>query len=107
MTNQVTNCSFVVVKYVSQSQSYIRTDSQSVSMSWCRAQSGTFDQRSFFFVFLKLLSCHLGAPSLTRGRICPLSIQSKIVSVFTYKIYNDIYIICVRHSSVIYNIYKL
>jgi hypothetical protein len=35
-------------------------------MSWCRAQSGTFDQRSFF---LKSLSCHLGAPSLTRGRV--------------------------------------
>jgi hypothetical protein len=27
---------------------YITTDSQSVSMSWCRAQSGTFDQRYFF-----------------------------------------------------------
>jgi hypothetical protein len=25
--------------------------SQSVSMSWCRAQSGTFDQRFFFFFF--------------------------------------------------------
>jgi hypothetical protein len=29
----------------SQSQSHITTDSQTVSMSWCRAQSGTFDQR--------------------------------------------------------------
>jgi hypothetical protein len=29
----------------SQSQSYITTD----SMSWSRAQSGTFDQRFFFF----------------------------------------------------------
>jgi hypothetical protein len=32
----------------SQSQSHIATDGQSVSTSWCRAQSGTFDQ-SFFF----------------------------------------------------------
>jgi hypothetical protein len=29
----------------SQSQSYFTTDGQSVSMSWCRAQFGTFDQR--------------------------------------------------------------
>jgi hypothetical protein len=34
--------------YQSQSQSYFTTDGQSVSMSWCRAQSGTFDQRYFF-----------------------------------------------------------
>jgi hypothetical protein len=44
---------------LSQSQSYITTDSQSVSKSWCRAQSGTFDQR-YIYIFLKLLSCHLG-----------------------------------------------
>jgi hypothetical protein len=31
----------------SQSQSRITTDDQSVSMSWCQAQSGTFDQRFF------------------------------------------------------------
>jgi hypothetical protein len=30
------------------SQSHITSDGQSVSMSWCRAQSGTFDQRFFF-----------------------------------------------------------
>jgi hypothetical protein len=36
----------------SQSQSYITTDSQSVCKSWCRAQSGAFDQRYFsFFLF--------------------------------------------------------
>jgi hypothetical protein len=34
---------------ISQSQSHIATDGRSVSMSWCRAQSGTFDQRIFFF----------------------------------------------------------
>jgi hypothetical protein len=39
----------------SQSQSYFTTDGQSVSMSWCRAQSGTFDQR-FFFLKVSVLS---------------------------------------------------
>jgi hypothetical protein len=34
-----------------QSQSYFTTDSQSVSKSWCRAQSGTFDQRYYYFFF--------------------------------------------------------
>jgi hypothetical protein len=43
----------------SQSQSYITTDSQSVSKSWCRAHSGTFDQRSFFF-FLKFTVLSFG-----------------------------------------------
>jgi hypothetical protein len=33
--------------------SYFTTDGQSVSMSWCRAQSGTFDQRYFIYFFLK------------------------------------------------------
>jgi hypothetical protein len=35
----------------SQSQSNFTTDGQSVSMSWCRAQFGTFDQRYYFFFF--------------------------------------------------------
>jgi hypothetical protein len=38
----------------SQSQSYFITDGQSVSSSWCRAQSGTFDRRFFFFFFFFL-----------------------------------------------------
>jgi hypothetical protein len=38
----------------SQSQSYFITDGQSVSSSWCRAQSGTFDRIFFFFFFWKV-----------------------------------------------------
>jgi hypothetical protein len=69
-----------------ESQSYITTDSQSVSI----AQSGTFDQRSYFFdFFLKLLSCHLGAPSLTKGRVCHLS-------VFVNTVYSGQYLQRVR-----------
>jgi hypothetical protein len=49
-------------------------------MSWCRAQSGTFDQRFFFFT--KLPSCLFGVPSLTRGRVCH-------VSVFVIEVYNS------------------
>jgi hypothetical protein len=52
---------------VKSSQSHITTDSQSVSVSWCLAQSGTFDQR--FFFFSKVRSCLCGAPSMTRGRV--------------------------------------
>jgi hypothetical protein len=54
----------------SQSQSYIATDGQSVSMSWCRAQSGAHDQ--IFITVWQLRSCFCGAPSLTRGRVCLL-----------------------------------
>jgi hypothetical protein len=81
---------------ICQSQSHITTDGQSVSMSWCRAQSGTFDQ-SFFFPS-KFLSCLLGAPSLTRGRVCHVPVfvievyhsQSLFTKIFTFKlkIYN-------------------
>jgi hypothetical protein len=92
----------------SQRQRYITIDSQSVSKSWCRAQSGTFDQRFFFFKVTVL--SFWGALSNERSGlsfVSLLSIESKVVSEFTYIIYNDIYIICVRHSSVIYNLYKI
>jgi hypothetical protein len=55
----------------SQSQSYIATDGQSVSQSWCRAQSGSHDQ--IFIIVWELWSCYCGEPSLTRGRVCLLS----------------------------------
>jgi hypothetical protein len=51
--------------------------SQSVRTSWCRAHSGTCDQ--MLFSFRRLMSefcCPLfcWAPSLTRGRVCHLSV---------------------------------
>jgi hypothetical protein len=46
----------------------------------------TRDLTSFFF---KLLSCHLGAPSLTRGRICHLS-------VFVNKVYSGRNVLLVK-----------
>jgi hypothetical protein len=69
-----------------------------VSMSWCRAQSGIFYQRSFFFkVTVLSFGGALSDERSGQSFVSPLSIQSKIVSVFTYKICNDIYIICVRN----------
>jgi hypothetical protein len=61
------------------SQRHIATDGQSVSMSWCRAQSGTFDQ-SFFFRNCCLV--FFGAPSLTRGLVGN-------VSVFVIEVYHN------------------
>jgi hypothetical protein len=55
----------------SQSQSHITIDGRPVSMSWCRARSGTCGQ--ILLTVGKLLSCLCGAPSLTRGRVCRLS----------------------------------
>jgi hypothetical protein len=43
------NITITILDTQSQSQSYFTTDGQSVSMSWCRAQLGTFDQRYFFY----------------------------------------------------------
>jgi hypothetical protein len=104
--HEATILHFFSVKSKSKSQYDRRSVSQSVSMSWCRAQSGTFDQR-FFFSFSKFLFCLLGAPSLTRGRVCHVSVfvievynnQSLFTKIFTFKlriynvkhIYNTIY----------------
>jgi hypothetical protein len=71
--------------------------SQSVSMSWCRAQSGTFDQRSYFFFFFFFFFesyCLViwGRPLWreVRSVICQsLSIQSTVVSI-----YINFYILC-------------
>jgi hypothetical protein len=55
---------------VSQSQSYMATDSRSISKSWCRAPSGA--QGQIFSIVWQLRSCFYGAPSLTRGLVCLL-----------------------------------
>jgi hypothetical protein len=62
-----------------QSQSYIATDGQSISKSWCRAPSGTHDQ--IFITFWRLWSGFLGAPSLTRRRVCLLYMLLALASV--------------------------
>jgi hypothetical protein len=53
-----------------QSQSHITTDGRSVSMSWYRAHTVTCAQ----IFFPKLRFCLCGASSLTRGRVCLLSV---------------------------------
>jgi hypothetical protein len=56
------------------SQSYLMTDCQWASLSWCQATLWTSAQ--FFFLlecFLRHLRvCYFMAPSLTRGRVCNL-----------------------------------
>jgi hypothetical protein len=62
------------VKYLSVvSQSYITTDSQSASLSWCQAP--IWVPRPIFIlisliIFRQLWVCLCGAPSLTRGWVC-------------------------------------
>jgi hypothetical protein len=64
-----------------QSQSHITTDGQSVSTSWCQALIWDFSPEKFSPP--KFLSCLFGAPSLTRGRVCH-------VSVFVIEVYNSL-----------------
>jgi hypothetical protein len=47
-------------------------DWRSISMSWCQVHSGTCDQ--ILFSVWMLLFCLCGTPSLTRGRVCLLSV---------------------------------
>jgi hypothetical protein len=61
----------------SQNQSYFAIDSLSVSTSWCRAHSRTCDQMLISFGRLMSEFCCpviCWAPSLTRGRVCHLSV---------------------------------
>jgi hypothetical protein len=64
----------LVIIWRSQSQSYLTTDGQSASLSWCRATIRARDQ--FFFLleisFRQLRLCYFIVPSLTRGRVCNL-----------------------------------
>jgi hypothetical protein len=64
---------------VKKSQSYIETDGQSISKSWCRAPSGANDQ--IFITLWQLWSVFLVALSLTRGRVCLLYMLLALASV--------------------------
>jgi hypothetical protein len=70
---------------LSQSQSHITTDGQSVCLSWCRAPSGAHDQ--IFVQFDSYCLVHGRAPSLTKGWVCLVSesVNSHSqLSVYTY-----------------------
>jgi hypothetical protein len=64
------------------------TVSQSVGLSWCRTPSGAYDQKLFiYFSFRTITVFYMWAPSLTRGRVCRLSV-SPLCDVFVRIIYN-------------------
>jgi hypothetical protein len=93
---------FISHRSQSQSQSYITTDSQAVSMSWCRAQSGTFDQRPYFFVFFFKVTvlCYLGRPLWRDVGSVICHYLSLYNTHFTITIFTLKYLQCVIH---IYN----
>jgi hypothetical protein len=64
------------------SKSKSHCDWRSVCLSWCRASAGAHDQ--MFLRVWKLLSCPCGAPSLTRGRVCHLSVIVGSISPCQY-----------------------
>jgi hypothetical protein len=64
---------------LSQSQSHIATDGQSISKSWRRAPCGAHDQ--IFITLRQLWSSSCGAPSLPRGRVCLLCMLLVLASV--------------------------
>jgi hypothetical protein len=93
----------------SQSQSHITTDGRSVSMFWCRARYGTCDQ--IFSPLFKVAVLSLwGALSDERSGVSfvsILSMESIVVSQYLHNLFTlTIYILCVRQSSAMYNIYK-
>jgi hypothetical protein len=68
---------------------------QSVSKSWCRAQSGTFDQKFFFLSYCPVI---WGRPLWREvGSVIyqSLSIQSRVVSHYLHKLFT----VCVKHRS--------
>jgi hypothetical protein len=81
------------------------TVSQSVSMSWCQVHCGTCDQIVCFV--WKLLCCLCGAPSLTRGRVCLLSVSHCHQCLVHCQRFNIIYIVHVRCFKYMHNILDL
>jgi hypothetical protein len=81
-----------------QSQSH-----NAVCLSWCRAPSGDHDQ--IFILVCKLLSCPYGASSLTRGRVCHLSVIvcsfKSVVSIYNYLHFASYYY---SHTQYIYGL---
>jgi hypothetical protein len=75
------------------SQSHIAADSQSGGLSWCRAPSGTYDQKFVYLIWLgKFRVLSMWAPSLTRGRVCRLSVICvRSLSVCTVYLQNLLY----------------
>jgi hypothetical protein len=51
---------YALFVWVSQSQSHITTDGQSVGLSWCRAPSGAHDQ--IFLLYESYCPVHMGRP---------------------------------------------
>jgi hypothetical protein len=64
---------------LSQSQSHIATDGQSISKSWFRDPCGVDGQ--IFIALWQLRSWFYGASSLTRGRVCLLHMLLALASV--------------------------
>jgi hypothetical protein len=71
-----------IVQSGSLSQSYLTTDGQSASLSWCQATIRARDR--FFFLlgilFRQLRVCYFVAPSLTRGRVCNILLLQGLAS---------------------------
>jgi hypothetical protein len=80
----------------SESESELLCNWQSVSQ-YVLVSSPIWDfwPEIFFVVVGKLLSCHLGAPSRTRGRVCHLSVYSQSTAVSKY-LQKNIYILCLH-----------
>jgi hypothetical protein len=69
-------------------------------MSWCRAQSGTFDLRYYFFFFESYSPVQFGAPSLMRGRVCHLSVCCQY-RLQWYQYVHTIYTLCYTQFTII------
>jgi hypothetical protein len=74
---------FCVLSTQSQSQSYITTDGQPASLSWC--QKPIWEPRPIFpllslITFRQLRVCWCRSPSLTRSRVCSFQFLLSIAS---------------------------
>jgi hypothetical protein len=63
------------------SRSYLATDGQSASSSWCRAPFGTGDRTIISLSDNYFLSSSWKAPSLTRGRVCNFQCNHVLVRI--------------------------
>jgi hypothetical protein len=65
-----------------ESESYVTTDGQPASLSWKKAP--IWGLRSDLCYVWQLRVCWFGAPSLTRGRVCPLRLLLALASAVIF-----------------------
>jgi hypothetical protein len=75
-------CFFLFESYCPESESYVTTDGQPAGLSWNKTP--IWDLRPDLYYCMKFAGLLIGAPSLTRGRVCRLQLLLALASAVIF-----------------------